>query len=154
MKKTTKMLLIVLAVLAIAVIVFGGWSYFGGPARTLKNKMPIVVSQLTDEREIALGTIIYPGAKIISQIQKDGSMTKASFEVPDSFDAVINTYAQDLLNRYPEFKATKQSIRKDEALNNLATVLTISSPTGKIIITSWPNLQGLTTFEILKDNNF
>lgn len=154
----TKWLLVILGILVIVVAVLSFRQYFkdvGFLSNTLKNETPIKVGELKDDNEKAIGTIIYPGVENETvEILKNNLAQKVTFEVTDSLDGVINIYAQDLLNRYANASVARKEIKKSEALNQKATVLTCSSQTGKITVTIWSNNKGLTSVEIEKENSF
>lgn len=161
MRKTnssTKRLLVVLAILAIVALALGVWQSSGGikfiPV-TVKNENPVKVGELKNDKEKAIGTIIYPGldAEKIELLKNDLAQ-KVSFNVKDSPEGVINIYSQDLLNRYSDATVTRKEIQKSDALDQKATVLTASRQSGKITVTVWANPNGLTSVTVEKENSF
>lgn len=156
-----KRLLVILGILIVVVVSLGLWLYFSGKMPTnqwiptkLKNETPIVVSELKDDKEKALGTVIYSAAKIISDVHQIDRFNTITLQSPDSLNGVINIYSQDLLNRYPKYSVTKQEISKEGALNEKMIRLTCSGPNGKIVIDAWAIKNGLTSIYIMKDNSF
>lgn len=153
-----KWLIVVILILVALVIGLGIWQYFGAVKfipTSVKNETPIKVADLKNESEQAIGTIIYPGvASDKVEILKNDLAQKVTFEVTDSLAGVINIYSQDLSNRYLNYSITKKEIRKTDALDKKATVLSCSSSNGKLVITAWASNKGLTTIEIQKDNSF
>ena len=154
---STKRLLVVLIVLLFIALILGIWQYYGGVKfipKTLKNTAPISVQTLED-KEKEMGTIFYPGTKSEEiLVQRNNLAKKITFEVTDSTSGVINIYAQDLLNRYPEASVTQKEIKKESSLSKKATVLTCTRQAGRITVTAWPNANGLTSVEIEKENSF
>lgn len=144
-----KWLLIILGVL---VLIFLGL-FFGyksplliSRTEEIQNTRQYQVQPLTDDKEVALGTIIYPAAKVIKDLSKENG-TRATFEVTDNFVAVVQVYIDDLANRYPQNRLTKKEISQKEALNGQAIVLN-SIGSGEITVTVWPTKSGFTDFEI------
>lgn len=146
-----KTLLIVAGILVVAAIGLGIWLYYGGPSAKIKNENPIKVAELSSESEETLGTILYPGAKVISELSKTDGVAKATFETDNSLEGVINIYSQDLVNRYPNDSISRQNSRKKDTLNNTAITLTCSTKTAKITVTAWATKEGMTEFEITKE---
>jgi len=120
-------------------------------AAALRN---VNVAALSNANEKAIATIYYPGAKVITDVAKDGSNEKAVFETTDSVDGAVNIYYQDLLNRYKTYDVTKTTTSKSDALNKKATVITCSGQTGKITITVWGKTNGMTQVEVVTSSNF
>ena len=144
-----KWLLIILGVLVL--IFLGLFFWFKSPlpinrTEEIQNTRQYQVQPLTDDKEIDLGTIIYPAAKVIKDLSSE-SGSEATFEVTDTFDAVVQVYIDDLANRYPENRLTKKEIGQKEALNGQAIVLN-SIGNGEITVTAWPTKSGFTDFVI------
>lgn len=155
----TKLLLIILAILVIVAITMGIWQIFYSGIKfvpvSIKNDSPVVVRPLASEKEQTIGTIIYPGVNRENiTVLKNDLAQKVTFDVQDSPDGVINIYAQDLLNRYGDIDVSRKEIQKSDAIGKKAIVLTGSRKTGKIIVTTWLNQNGLTGVTIEKDNSF
>ncbi len=150
-----KTLLIVIGVLLLGAIGTGIWYY------TVKKKEEktsglrnINVASLSSNEEKKIATIYYPGAKVLSDAKQEGSNNKAVFETTDSMDGAANIYYQDLLNRYKSYNVTKKTVKKTDALNKKATVITCSGKTGKITITIWAKTNGMTQVEVVTSGDF
>lgn len=142
--------LVVLIVLALGLII---WNYFisdvNYATKTIKNTTPIKVAELSTDKEKTFGTIIYPGvAEESITITKNNLADKATFEVTDSLDGVINIYSQDLINRYPDATVTKKEIKKSDARDKKAVTISCITKTDKIYVTAWENTSGRTSVEI------
>ena len=79
---------------------------------------------------------------------------KITLETTDSVNGAVNIYIQDLFNRYPNYKLTKQDITKTGALDNKGVLISLSGKTGALKITIWGTDKGMTDIEIIKDSNF
>ncbi|HLB95652.1 MAG TPA: hypothetical protein VJK26_01975 [Patescibacteria group bacterium] len=115
------------------------------PLSELKNQPLVKVRELSG-RELALGTILYPGTTDNSP----SSSNKTTLKTTDSSDGVIGIYSQDLYNRYPANKLTLDNQIKSEALDQKAIVLTSTGKSEKIIVIAWAGKDGLTSIEIEK----
>lgn len=155
----TKWLLIILIVLVAGALGFGIWNYLRTGeipffATALKNENPVKVRGLQNDKETAIGTILYPGIESKNvEILSNNLAQKVTFDVKDSLAGVVHIYTQDLLNRYPNATCTQKEISKNDALNNQATVITCTKGSGKITVTSFANKNGLTSVTIEKQNN-
>lgn len=146
-----KWMLIVLAILILLLIGVYVWSSYQRKAvleQTIKSATKYTVQGLTDDKEISLGTIIYPGATAINEIDPKAQNTSGSYKATDSFDGVVNVYIGDLANRYPNNKLSINEIDSDTSLTGKAKVITSKGDTGTIVITAWPGKDGFTYFEI------
>lgn len=114
----------------------------------------INVAALSKPGEKSIKTILYPGAKILSPLFSDGTVSKMTFETTDSLGGAVNIYWQDLTNRYDSYKTTKAEIKKDDALRQKAYLVTLNGKQGKVEITLWENNKGKTDIEISTSNNF
>lgn len=155
----TKWLLVILAVLAIIAITLGIWRFTYDSIKfipiSIKNDTPVIVNELKSDQEKAVGTIIYFGIDSTKiEVLKNDLASKVIFNVTDSPQGVINIYSQDLLNRYPKSTATQKEIKKSDALNQKAILLTCSQGKGKITVMAWLSPNGLTSVQIEKENNF
>lgn len=153
-----KILLIVLIVVVVIGIGVGIWYLIRVKVQKFENidtekVTKINVAELKEDKEKDLGTILYPGAGIISDIAKS-NVVKMVLETADSVDGVVNIYIQDLSNRYRGYKLTKEQIPKSDSLNKKAMLITLTGKTGTLKITIWPTTKGMTDFEIIKDSNF
>lgn len=151
-----KILWLLLGVMIVGLIGTGIWWLV---SRNSLNKEQaairnINVAALKTDSEKAIGTIDYPGGKVITAAAKDGNNEKAVFETTDSSDGAVGIYYQDILNRYKNYSVSKKSITKDDALNKKATVVIVAGQTGTITVTIWPKSNGMTQVEIVKTSDF
>jgi len=157
MKKSTKILLVILGLVIIGTAITGIYRYhpLGLGTEKLKNDNPIVVGDLTKDTEKILGTIVYPGVNELNLIiDKSDTSDSTSFQVKDSPDGVANIYAQDLLNRYPTNEVSRYTANEEDSINGKATIISSASPKGKLTVTTWSSKNGLTSVRIEKSNTF
>ncbi len=155
-------ILVVLAVIFISVVVYVaisdkniGETFKRKNQESSQEKTPeITVSDLTDDKEVAIGTIIYPGVDKVSEIQALNDTKIATFEVTDSVDGAANIYYQDLYNRYLKYNVEKKEITKQDALDKKAIQITCTGETGKITITVWGKTNGMTVVQIQTSTDF
>lgn len=154
--KMRKTLLIILGVVIIAGIGIGIWALFQKAAVTKEQvtMRNINVQKLANENETKIGTIIYAGAKMLSEVKEENNNQKVNLETTDSIDGAFNIYYQDLLNRYKDYPVSKKTITKDDALDKKAKVIIVSGQTGKITVTAWPKTNGMTEIEIITSKDF
>lgn len=155
--KFRKILLIILAIVLIVLIAVAVWALVKRQVDKKKSEEAlrnINVAALSTAKEKLLGTIYYPGGKIISDATQEGSNEKATFESTDSMDGASSIYYQDLLNRYKNYDVSKKTISKDDSADGKATVITCSGQKGKITITIWTKKDGLTQIEVVTSSDF
>ncbi|KKQ74669.1 MAG: hypothetical protein US94_C0001G0070 [Berkelbacteria bacterium GW2011_GWB1_38_5] len=151
-----KKLIIIFVILIVVVAILALVDFFikkTNNYQSISNQPKVNVATLKDGNETALGTISYPGAKTVVDISK-AEQNKITLETTDSVNGAVNIYIQDLFNRYPNYKLTKQDITKTGALDNKGVLISLSGKTGALKITIWGTDKGMTDIEIIKDSNF
>lgn len=157
-ESSTKRLLVALAIVVVIILTLLIWNKFSDIKflpEIVKNDTPINVSGFQNDKETAIGTIVFPGVdpdKI--EVTKGDNSNKVQFNVPDTTGAVLSIYAQDISNRYPKAELSAKEIEKSDALNGKAKVLTATSKAGKMTVMVWQTKDGLTGVEIEKENKF